>query len=756
MDFYNISLCQILVGIAFIAVFIYYIYIQLPHFNFARKFDRSFSTKAKFQAIWLLGAIILTYIITLIGAVILGRHSDLFDSSSIYKGSSVFEYSFALMIDPGQIDHLNNNFAHIVILFLALLGVITITGFTISTITNMVQRRVNQYLNGEIRYDNFKDHYVIIGFGEIALAIIDQICKNEKYEKSPIPIIVMSNNDSKEIRQTINTVIDRKNEKYIYVFRGRKDSGEDLDSLLIENAKEVFLLGEKEEYNRDATNMESLRKIAGSYKRLGKMRKELDKQFLSFFKQSKIIKRLENWDNRKNNKVPITTLFDFQSTYTIFQVTDLAREWNDRIEFRPFNFYENWAKKLLYDRTYDDIDRSTLYYPALDGSALNQPLGEYKEGITENCERFVHLVIFGMSNMGEALGVMAAQMCHFPNFINDKSKRTIITFISPKADKEMLLFVNRYAHFFEIEPPSYIDFTSENSKEDESKENESKAVENRPEEWNNLLDIKFEFIKGKAEQTGIRDLIVKWASENNRLLSIAVCLREPEVNMEIGLYLPDIVYDKEIPVFIRQKSSGALLSLLKKDAGKDQYRKYSCVYPFGMLEDCYDLAHKDLETAKLFHYYYSNEQFSLTKDNLDEEWNKLPIAHQWSNKYITYSVPFKLHSLGRKETFIKEGNLIKKEYECEVFQKEEIDILARVEQNRWMVEKLLLGYRALHKNELEELKNGLTDREWLKNRYIHPDICPYDHLVEKSQNFNRVMSSKIPELLRHLEDNDIK
>lgn len=742
-------------------------YHQLPQFELAKRFDRSFSTKAKYQVFWLVATIIITLLLLTVFSIAVGIDETSFsDEAENFKdketgyGFYLIEYVVALMLDPGQIDHLKGGTTHVWSLLFALLGVITITGLSISTITNMVQRRVNQYLNGEIRYDNFKGHYVIIGFGEIALAIIDQICKDEKYEKSPIPIIIMSNNDSREIRQIINTVIDRKNEKYIYVYRGRKDSGEDLDSLLIENAKEVFLIGEKEEYNRDATNMESLRKIAGSYKRLEKMKKELNKHVLSiFFKQSKIIKRLENWDNRKNNKVPITTLFDFQSTYTIFQVTDLAGEWNDRIEFRPFNFYENWAKKLLYDRTYDDIDRSTLYYPALDGSGLNQPLEVYGggitkvygEGITKDSKKLVHLVIFGMSNMGEALGVMAAQMCHFPNFINDKSKKTIITFISPKADKEMQLFVNRYTHFFEIEPPSFIDFAS--VKNDVY---EKKVDKNRPEEWDNLLDIKFEFIKGKAEQAGIRDLIVKWASENNRLLSIAVCLREPEANMEIGLYLPDIVYDKEIPVFIRQKSSGALLSLLKKDAGKDQYRKYSSVYPFGMLEDCYDLAHKDLETAKLFHYYYSNEHFSLTKDNLDEEWNKLPIAHQWSNKYITYSVPFKLHSIGRKETFIKEGNLIKKKYECDELKKEEIDLLARVEQNRWMVEKLLLGYRALHKNELEELEKGHTDREWFKKRYIHPDIYPYDCLVKTSQNFNKVMSSKIPELLRHLEDNDIK
>lgn len=750
MDFNNISICQFLVGTTFIVIFAYYIFIQLPQFNLAKRFDRSFSTKAKSQALWLLVTIIITYIIILIGSIILIDSPNSYDGDSYYKDSSVLEYSFALMLDPGQIDHLKNNNAHIVILFLALLGVITITGFTISTITNMVQRRVNQYLNGEIRYNNFENHIVIIGFGEIALAIIDQICKGEEFEESPTPIIVMSNQDSKEIRQTINTIIDKKNEKYIYVYRGRKDSGEDLDSLMIENAKEVFLLGEKVEYNRDATNMESLRKIAGSFERLKKKREEVTSHRLFSFKEYAIKRKMENWDKRKQNQVPITILFDYQSTYTIFQVTDLSKEWNDRIEFRPFNFYENWAKKLLYNRTYVDIDRSLLYYPALDGSGWNYP-GEYEEGINEKSEKFVHLVIFGMSNMGEALGIMAAQMCHFPNFINDKSKKTIITFITPNADKEMLLFKNRYAHLFEIMPSSFTDFTSGGGAEVESEPTLHKG-------WKDLLDIKFEFIKGKAEQKEIRGLIEKWAKDSNRLLSIAVCLKEPEANMEIGLYLPDIVYEKEmkIPVFIRQKSSGALLSLLKKDANGNQYRKYSNVYPFGMLEDCYDLTHKDIETAKLFDYYYGDQKAPLTRENLDKKWNKLKIAYQWSNLYITYSIPFKLHSLGIKEKIICESNRITKKYELRNFQEEETMILARVEQNRWMVEKLLLGYRALHPDEYENLRKGVKGREDYKKIFIHPDICPYDSLDEKSLGYNATMSAKIPAILRHLENNDIK
>ena len=355
--------------------------------------------------------------------------------------------------------------------------------------------------------------------------------------------------------------------------------------------------------------------------------------------------------------------------------------------------------------------------------------------------------------MGVALGTMAAQMCHFPNF-NTKNKKTKITFITPDADTEMLFFKGRYAHFFEIAPSYYRDFIS----------GDGKAQYNPPTLHKNLadlLDVEFTFIKGKAEQPEIREMLSQWASDKEQLLNIAVCLRDPSKSMAVGLYLPDAIYDNNIPVFIRQKSSGALLSLLNKEHHDHEYRRYRNVYPFGMLEDCYDLTYSDIKTAKLFHYYYNKDDKPLTKNLLNTMWKELTIALQWSNLYITYSIPFKLHSLGIKENITTNKNRVVTKYDYRPFTKEETMTLARVEQNRWMVEKLLLGYRALHDDEWDKLKakKGKEAKDYetlLKKRFIHPDICPYNDLDEESLGFNATMSKCIPEILKHLEQNDIK
>ncbi len=45
--------------------------------------------------------------------------------------------------------------------------------------------------------------------------------------------------------------------------------------------------------------------------------------------------------------IPFTVMFEYQTTFAAFQLTDLSVEWRKYIEFHPFNFYEEWAKKLL-------------------------------------------------------------------------------------------------------------------------------------------------------------------------------------------------------------------------------------------------------------------------------------------------------------------------------------------------------------------------------------------------------------------------
>jgi hypothetical protein len=724
---------------------------------------------------------LVTIVVMFAGALLLNVKDQFDPKDGIFKNNdlgTLFEYVLALMLDPGQLDHLNGGWAHFGSLILAILGIITITGFTISTITNMVQRRVNQYLNGEVRYKNYKDHFVIIGFGPLAITIIEQLLN--KY-KNNCRILLMSSDDTKEIRQSINTIVKKKDEKYITIYRGRKDTQEDIDCLYIPKAKEVFLIGENNEVNRDASNVESLQVIITSIKKDMKS------------------KPFNCKDSFK--RIPVMVLFEYQTTYAAFQITDIAKEWKDYVDFRPFNYYENWAKKLLYTRKYDVMSfednskKDTIYYPSLD-----------RVPITKDSDKRVHLVIFSMSRMGVALGTFAAQVCHFPNFPT-KGIKTKISFITPEADTEANFFRGRYARFFEVAPSihrNYID--------GEGEEVEIEPLYKDRKDW---LDIEFEFIKGKAEQPEIRKLLSDWAQDDNQILTIAICQRDPSKNMAIGLYLPDIIYEKgkedcaineQIPVFIRQKSSGALLTQLRSNSNNTSYRRFSNVYPFGMQDNCYDLEDEDIIKAQLFNsFYYDiyNKQFKKKelKKELYEKWNNLSISHKWSNLYSVYSVKFKLKSLipYNEENVINYEEYINdlgcvKDNMCELVLKGKTAEMARVEHNRWNVEKLLLGYRTYNdkerdidnelRKELDNLmiKNGITYADFesrtrpisseLKNIYIklmknrkdnekiyfaHNAILPYDNLDDGNKRYDLFMTGNIPnifKLFRDIEDDN--
>ena len=419
--------------------------------------------------------------------------------------------------------------------------------------------------------------------------------------------------------------------------------------------------------------------------------------------------------------IPFTVLFEYQTTFAAFQLTDLSAEWRKYIEFHPFNFYEGWAQKILVSRQYGKGE-NCIEYPPLD-----------REAITYESEKHVHLVIIGMSRMGVAIGVEAAHLLHFPNFCRDKNIKSVITFIDENADREMNFFCGRYRHYFEISSTHYYDMSKDERHERFVLPTRFKGKDA------DFLDVEFEFIKGRAETPAIQNLIKEWVHDSGQVLTIAVCLNYPPQSMAMGLYLPDDVYDENIPVFVRQETSSALLNMLNSKKKDEAIHKYSHVFPFGMLDNCYDLDKKSRREGQIINYIYDfknkygNVPQSCPPDNeLKDSWNKLSVSLQWSNLYSAYSISPKLRSIGITDGYVKLDN-------------DQITLLAEVEHNRWNMEKLLLGFRKPTAEE-EELIYGSKEMGdiFKKKRFVHPDIRPYDELKESSKAYDRCITAGIP------------
>lgn len=644
-------------------------------------FDRSFSGKSWRQLLWLCAVIILVFIISYL---VCRSFLDL------AAGSDGFLYQvISLFIDPGSVWSVTG-IPRWLAVTVSVVGLILFCGLLISVLSNMLERRVERYREGDISYP-MQGHVVVIGFDDMVPMLIRQICKDRRYANCFI--LVQSCLPTPEVRSKIHTELGAEDEKRVVILHARRDSAEDLKKLYTPQARETFLIGERGEHDHDSLNIECLRKIV-----------DIHKQYKGCAKKT------------------FTVLFEHQTTFAAFQVTDLSSEWRQYINFCPFNFYEEWAKKILVRGCY-----------ALGDEVIMYPLPD-REPVTADSTKHVHLVIIGMSRMGVALGVEAAQLLHFPNFCKDARHQTVITFIDEVADEEMNFFRGRYRHYFEVASTTYSEVTGEG----ELKETLIPPLCFRGKDAD-FLDVRFEFIKGRAESPAIQGLIRSWADEENALLTIAICLNYPPKSMAMGLYLPDNVYDKNIPVFIRQETSAALLAMLNSKKTEEDGHKYSHVFPFGMLSNCCDLDNRNILLAQSVNYIYEyyNQHKSLPEALPDEKvlvecWNRLPVALQWSNLYNAYSIRFKLRSLGITD------------YDNLQLDAGQIDCLAKVEHNRWNVEKLLLGYRKPTSAEWESMHADADLRKEYKKKMVHPDICPYNELSDESVSYDKCIAAGIP------------
>lgn len=657
---------------------------------FTLRFDRTFSGHGRTQFAWLAGVLLLFFgFIYLISWFF--SFPEPTDTPSSNSGTEVpmrrLLQLICLFIDPGSVANVPAELRWFS-LIVAIMGLLLFTGLLISVVSNMLERHVERYREGNISYP-LEKHVVIIGFDEMVPMLVLQICTDPQYEDCYI--LIQSVQPSSEVRNRIHTVLDTEQEKRVLVLHAQRNSTEELEKLYTTSAREIFLIGESNEYDHDSLNIDSLQKIVAIHR-------------------------------KKSNcpRITVSVLFEYQTTYAAFQVSDLAEEWRKQIDFHPFNFYEEWAKKLLVKRHYGE-ENAKVEYPALD-----------REPITWESDRYVHFVIIGMSRMGAALGVEAAHLLHFPNFCRDKRLKSRITFIDADADKEMNFFRGRYRHYFDLSLSYYRDM-EQIEKVHTILPNQIYGKEV------NFLDIEFEFIKGQAETPEIQQLLAQWAKDPQQELSIAICLNFPPQSMAMGLYLPDVIYDQNIPVFIRQETSSALLDMLNNRIKKESLNRYSHVYPFGMLTNCFDLDRHSTRRAQLVNYIYdfknkykSSPAACPSESELLDGWNKLQVALQWSNLYCADSVDLKLRSLGFGTTPPLR------------LTSEQIELMAEVEHNRWNMEKLLLGYRKPTPEEEEKCKDNAVRKEYKTKRFVHTDIRPYYQLDEGTKEYDRCISECLP------------
>lgn len=586
-----------------------------------------------------------------------------------------------------------------------------------SSLTNFLDKRAEGYLSGDTAY-RLKNHIVILGASDVAYSIISQYSKGKDYW-----FLIQTGKDIEMTRREFYGFLENgiKDERIVFIY-GDRTSKDDLKRLSLSQAKEVFVIGDSDESDtiesyRDAYNMDSV---------------------------SKIVEALDETAEVKTRKrLPCHVLFEYQTTFSVFQFTDLVSSIKNSIEFRPFNFYDMWAQKVLIKgKAGHDRVKDVYKYHYL---PLNTIPGTRDRFIDYDSERSVHLIIVGMTKMGVSMAIQAAHLCHFPNFLRDSGKKTRITFIDANAAVEKDFFMGRFRELMRLSETRYVD-----ADEKDAFKADWLVDGAKPTPENSWLDIRWEFINGRVEQPEVQDFIRRSAEDKNSIVTLAICLPKSHQAIASALYLPESVYDNCLQILTYQRLSGYIVQNIScpdeektEESGKGIKYRYRNMRPFGMIEYGFDTSLDNDLAAQMVSYVYPKHDFMFLVYREEEykegKWKEEMISNRWSSQFFANSIHVKLQSAGC--SWDDDEEVIRQKLEAQ------IDRLKIVEHNRWNMEKLLTGFRPLAKAEeaeldglkgeartkrAKELKSGPNKAHWDLRSFEHvkdvdPDTFEADH-----------------------------
>ena len=300
-----------------------------------------------------------------------------------------FSYTFVRMFDPGSLDEKSvvHWFDAIVIIF----GWILLGGFFIAILTNGYFERIKKIERGEARY-KLEDHCVIIGSDKMHLNIIRDIRNGRKGTTcdSTAKIVIFTTRDAEEVRMHLKAHLNKKEENEVYIYNGERTSKDHLSTLFLDKASSIFVLGEHQEYECDAQNVECI---------------SLIRQIFTFVSPSKLRKVMNCY-----------VLLDDLKSYELMANHSLDSPWSHLLQPKYFNNYDSWSSHLFNE----DFRGFQL---------MRSRIIMHWKGENTNTIRFV---IIGFNRMGQAILDQAIRILQLG--VNQK---VIIDIIDKGSDEQL-------------------------------------------------------------------------------------------------------------------------------------------------------------------------------------------------------------------------------------------------------------------------------------------------------------------------------
>lgn len=512
-----------------------------------------------------------------------------------------------------------------------ILGSILMGGLLIAAITNYLLSNRDKAEKGLLRYRK-KGHTVFIGCHEAMIPLVKNVLNRNE---SVVVLSELPFDEAKDfILSKLNEMPADRVEKLI-VYHGFRTRLDDLESLCLNEARELFIFPSSMFQDSDSVNLDVVENIS---------------------------KKICNG----GRKLKCTTVFQHNAVVACFERDDVDLKLTDKLDFTPVIYGDAVAQSLLSGKRLD------------------------RESITEDSDKFVHLFVLGLGEIGQAVFTQAVRRLHFPNYKKAKSRITLVG-----EQSEINAVKTSYREFF--------------------------AVADKSEKYaylGDFLDVSVNTIL-RDDMDGRDSAITEAVSNPDELVTIAICLEDSSEALRRAISFPWEVYDKSVPIWLYKPDSDSLVSLLRKEDNKGNKTFYSNISLFGDPENLsIDIDPKTMAIARrLFRLYHNSG---------DKQWDESDIKEKWSNINAACFIPTVLHSLCLRED------------EAERMNEMRLDTFYKVEHNRWVAATLLGGHRPPTSTERDEMVTRQGNEAFVEkavkddkknNHFIHIDLCASEDIV---------------------------
>jgi hypothetical protein len=231
-----------------------------------------------------------------------------------------------------------------------------------------------------------------------------------------------------------------------------------------------------------------------------------------------------------------------------------------------------------------------------------------------------------------------------------------------------------------------------------------------------------------------RDAFLSWSGDGKDVTSVFVCLDDESLALSTALALHERLLESSTPIVVRMGEDRGLSQLLQGEGGSGRYRNLSA---FGLLDltctpDSVTSFTREMLARKIHKEYVKTREAQGDTPERNRNlvpWEELDEHYRESNRLQGEHIQVKLARVGCAAAHRRDWGAPLFE-----FRLDEIELLAKVEHDRFVEERLAQGWRY-----------GPPPRN--ESKKTNPTLVPWEQLSEADKDVDRETVRELPHFL---------